>query len=531
MNRLPPLLPWLLCVLLLAWSARGLTPVVPVEGDEQGVLLGVAGMVGRNAELLQARYTYELQPGYYHLLAGLVRLTGAAPEPVFAATTILGALAFATAGACLLQRLLDWPPGWTLAALLWCQEVTSAAFYLNTSTLGGAVALAALLLALQPGPRFAVAAGLALAVAGWLRADSLLVAPACLGLLYWRDRQWKPAVRRTALIATVSVTAFLLLYFLSGASVAQSLTTYEERGFFQTSLRALLESFPQLLSPFFALAALPGLILLCLPARRALGVVFLTGVTASLLAHGSLLATPKYFYHMLPFLLLPALVALDALFRAAARSPVGRWRATLTALVIVLAADGFIGVRTLAPDQRFFLPTPTLVTLASTPWQDRSLALVIGPGELILNSDGFRVRTGHLFAPLCWRREKQRVQTDLASIRAWLAGDRDLTLYWANWLPLQAATRELFAAGFRRTARAAPWEEWRRGTRLVRLGYLGYAGTSYQPPGPAPASLTGPDTYFIGDMANHPLTELADHGQWRRLSSVPEGFITLYQRQ
>lgn len=531
-------LPWVLVLLLAAWSSYGVWPVTPVEGDEQGVLFGVAGMVRPDELLLQMRYTYELQPGYYWLLVNLVRLTAASPETLFAITTLLGAIGFAFAGARLLQILLGWPLGWTLLAIVWCQEVTTAAFYMNTSTLGGAVAISAIIVSCRPGRVRWLWAGLLLALAGWLRADSLLVAPACLGLAYWRDKQWRPAIGRTAAIAAVAVTVFLALYALSGTSVRDSLTAYEERGFLHSGWRTFVETFPQLLSPALTLAGLAGLGLLLFPRHRSLAVVFATGVAASLLAHGTELTTPKYFYHMIPFLLIPALVAAGELVRASQAWRPGIRRAASGAAVLLLVADSVVGLRTLSPAQRYFVPTPTLATLGELKRPDRTFALVIGPGELILNVDAFRLRTGKLFAPLSWHREKERVLNDLATIRSWLTGDqRELTVYWANWLPVQIAKRELLAAGYRPPARhsndkgAPAAEDWRKDDRLVHLAYLGYAGTTFQAPGPAPASTTGTATYFIGDSANLQLTELADGRSWHLLSPMPEGLTTVYQRR
>jgi len=538
MKRFQLILPWTLVLLLAGWSAYGIWPVTPLEGDEQGVLFGVAGMLQHDALLLQMRYTYELQPGYYQLLVGLVRLTGLSPQALFALTTVVGAAGFALAGARLLQLLLAWPLGWTLFAMLWCQEVTAAACYLNTSALAGCLAICAVLLVWRPERSAWGWAGVILALAGWLRADSLLVAPACLGVAFWREQRWKPALRQTAGIASCSALLFLGLYALSGTSALNSLRTYEERGFLLSGWRRFAETIPQLLSPALALAALAGLGLLFTPRRRLLGWVFVGGVTASLLAHGTDLTTPKYFYYMVPFLLIPALALADQLVRVSRAWNVAPRRAAVAGAVALLLTDSLLGLRTLTPAQRFFRAEPTLASLAKLTWQGKSLALVLGLGELIINADGFRVRTGQAFAPLVWHREKQRVQADLTMIRSWLAaGKPEQTFYWANWLPAQLAKRELLAQGYRPPERhsedkAAPArEDWRREGQVVYLRYLGYAGTTYQPAGPAPASITGPDTYFIGDCANWPLTELADGRSWHLLSSVPEGLVTLYQRR
>lgn len=538
MNRFLQLLPWVLVLLLLGWTGPGIWPVVPVEGDEQGVLFGVDAMLQQDAARMNLSYIYYLQPGYYHLLAGLVRLTGAPSELWFGITTVIGAAGFALAGARLLQILLGWSLGWSLVAMLWCQEVTTAAFYMNTSALAGAAAILAVIVSRHPQRAAWLAAGLLLALAGWLRADSLLVAPACLGMAYWQERQWRPALIRTTLIAAVSLLAFLGAYALSRADLRDAFAVYGVRGFGHSGWRTFIETFPLILSPALALAMLAGLGLLLAPAQRPLALVVFTGIAASLVAHGTELTTPKYFYYIVPFLLVTALAAVDVLWRQIRACPPG-WRrpaAVASALALVLA-DGFLGLRTLTEGQRYFVPAPTLASLLEFKWQDRRFALVIGPGELLLNVDAFRVRTGKCFAPVAWHREKRRVQDDLATVRGWLAGAGDQTLYCSSWLTAQVAARELFAAGFRppegfsRKGGVPGAEDWRRAGQVVHLGFLGYAGSPYQPPGPAPASTTGAATYFLGEGVPDVLTELADDRHWHLQSATRTGLLTLYRRR
>ncbi len=533
MNRARQILPWSLALLLLAWAGYGTWPIVPVEGDDQGVIFGVESMLRPDMPLLrQERYLYEVQPGAYQLLAALARITGAPAEIVFGATTIVGALAFALVGAWLLKILFAWPFAWLLVALLWCQEVTTAAFYSNTSALAGGIALLGVGLAHGVGRTGWLGAGLALALAGWLRADSLLVAPACLGFAYWRDRQWRQAVIRTATIAVVAVAAVMVLYSLSGTSVLRGVAAYAGRGYVHSNWRILLESPVIVLSPLLAITAAAGVPLLVARQRHALTLVMLGGLLASVVCYGFSLTTPKYFYYLVPFALMPALVLLDSLLPWLQRRPLA---ATIAGSMLLLG-DGLLGLRTMEPAQRFFTTAPTWVVLKSVVSGPRNFALVVGPGELIVNADGFRLRTGLLFAPWCWHREKTRMQTDLATVRSWLAGGRDLTIYWSNWLSRQVAVREMQALGFQPAVPAMPaggpttMVSWQRANQVVHLGYLGYRESVYQPPGPAPASTTGANTYFIGDCANLPMTELADEQRWHLLSAVPEGFITLHQR-
>jgi hypothetical protein len=534
MKHVRQYLPWGLVALLLAWAGPGTWPIVPVEGDDQGVIFGVESMLHpADTYLRQERYLYEVQPGSYHLITALVRITGAPVEKVFGVATVVGALTFALAGAWLLRILFGWPLAWLLVVLLWCQEVTTAAFYSNTSALAGGLALLGVGLAHRPGRAGWLGAGLALAFAGWLRADSLLVAPACLGLAFWRDRQWRPAFQRTLAIATVALGGVLTLYGMSGTSVLRGVEAYAGRGYALSTWRTLLESPVLLLSPLLALGAAAGILLLVARRNLALILVMLGGLAASLVCYGPSLTTPKYFYYLVPFALIPALGLMDALRPWVQRRPL----AATGLCSALLLGDSLLGLRTMEPAQRFFTTAPTWATLGSIDAGPRNFALVVGPGELLINADGFRLRTGKFFAPGCWHREKLRVRTDLAMIRSWLAGGRELTIYWANWLPHQVAVRELQALGFQPPVRAVPalgaatMETWQRADQLVHLGYLGYRESAYQPPGPAPASSTGANTYFIGDCANFPLTELADGQRWHLVSAVREGLLTLHQRR
>ena len=522
-------LPWLLVGLQLAWWSYGVWPVAPVEGDEQGVIFGVEGMLQHDEVRLDLRYKYDVQPGSYHLLALLARLTGAPVETVFGTVTVVGAVGFALAGAWLLRLLLGLPLGWTLAAMLWAQEVTTAACYSNTSALAGGIAILAVILAAHPRPSGWLCSGVALAVGGWLRADCLLVAPACLGLAFWQLRAWRPAILRTTAIATVATAGVAGLYWASGTSLLNAFGVYDTEMGAGLGGRQLWVDLPvQMLSPALVLAAAGGAALMLRRRESALGLVVLSGCLATLVVYGGVITTPKYLYYVVPFALVPGLF----LARLLQRRPA--WPGRL-AVAAVLLGDGLLGLRTLEPAQRFFTTAPTWATLG--PAGTRRLALVVGPGELVFNVDAFRVRTGQLFAPLCWHREKERMRADLTTIRSWLATGRDQTFFWSAWLPLQMAQRELLAAGFRpgklksSAPGAAPRVAWHRPGQVVHLGFLGYVGSNFQSPGPAAASTTGTDTYVIGGNNWEPLTELADDRRWALLSATPEGLVALYQRR
>lgn len=470
---------WIACAALVLVASRGLWPVMPVEGDDQGVLFGIEGMVSSSPERLARRYLFSIQPGSYDVLATAVRLTGASAQTAFATATAAGAALFAASGAWLLSAALSIPFVFALLAMLACQETVAAACYLNTSALAGGVALLSLVPFSRRSPLpLLLLGGAGLGFAGWLRGDALLVAPA-------------------ALATYASVPA--------------------DTGTLRTTRDAVLT----LLSPALLLAALAGTLWLALRKTWRLLALLAAGVVPTVLAYGHALATPKYLYYTIPFALVPALALLRFLFE-------GRRRGTLPLLALAAATDAVAGVRVVPPEARYFSNSPAPVC-QTFPFGSRRIELVLGGGDVIPNEDGFRLRTGQLFAAETWHREKLHQRACLDAIRTALEGPSDETVYFAGWLPEQLAIRELFAAGFHPENTA--FSAWRRGAQTVALRYLGHVGSPFQPVGPAPAPSVGREPLLIGSYGGRvPPTELRDGRRWRAISEPAEGFVTLYRR-
>ena len=158
------------CILWLAWLLVGIFPITPLEGDEQGVIHGATSLASGDARYWNLRYLYEIQPGSYVVINRLAHLTRCSTEGVFAFLSAGGALLFAALTALLVQRLLHAPWPFVAAGVLLSQEIWAGAYYMNTTAVGGWLALLAVLLALRPltVPR-SVLVAILLAVAGWIR--------------------------------------------------------------------------------------------------------------------------------------------------------------------------------------------------------------------------------------------------------------------------------------------------------------------------------------------------------------------------
>ncbi|MBI5422663.1 MAG: hypothetical protein HZA32_01165 [Opitutae bacterium] len=514
---------WIACVALVLIASRGLWPIVPVEGDDQGVIFGVEGMVSSSPELLARRYLFPIQPGSYDVLAAAVRLTGVSAQTVFASATVFGAALFAVSGAGLLSAALSIPFVFALLAMLACQETVAAACYLNTSALAGGVAL----LSLVPFARRArrsllLLGGVGLGVAGWLRGDALLVAPATLPLLALHDGWGARALRDTALAAFVAIIAFLALRQLSGAPLSAAIATFAGRAPESSTLRMTRDALLTLLSPALLLASLAGVVWLAARKKGTLLLLLAAGLIPTALAYRDALVSTKYLYYTIPFALLPGLLLLRTLLAQ-------RRRTTLALLALAATADAVAGLRVLPSEARFFSAPPAAFS-TSFVLGSRTIKVVLGGGDVIPNEDGFRLRTGHLFAAETWRREKLHQQARLAEIRAFVETHSSETLYFAGWLPEQLALRELFAAGFL-PRDSVTFTQWHRGTRSIELRFLGHVGSPYQPAGPAPSPTLGRDPLLIGLYGNQVSpTELADGRHWRVATAPAQGFVTLYRR-
>jgi hypothetical protein len=518
----PPL--WLLALLGLwiAWLAVGVFPVAPLEGDEQGVISGATALARGETDYLDLAYLPAIQPGSYALLAAASRWTGLGVEGLFAFGTVAGAVLFAGLAARLLATTLKLPVWLTLASLLACQEVSAAAYYMNTTALGLWLTFLSLLLATRtPTWRTVTAMSLCLAVAGWIRIDCLLPAPAIPVLVWLNTRTLRTSAAVTMLVAGASLVLVFALYGSCGLGWQDLFGTYATRGAIDgwgPTLRAL----PNILSPVICALFAFGFITLVIRREWALLALIVGGCAATLPIYGTSLASTKYFYHLIPFFLIAALSAVQFITDLVKRATLPVKITAATACALIFVADQAVALQTSSAQFRRYTPEPNLAVLANLPRAQRPWRIVIGPGEMIPTADGFRLRGGSLFAPWVWHREKVALLDQLDRFTELLNAAPDATVYYSGWLPYQIVTRVLRSGDFHYTTRllatnSMPYAgEWRHAARRVRTEYLAYRTSPYFDPRLHPSHRAHESVFFIGDLnAFEPVTELADGGQWQ----------------
>ena len=528
-----------LLALYAAWLAVGIFPVAPLEGDEQGVINGATAMARSDLLGLELAYLPIIQPGSYAVLSIASRWSGLGVEPLFALGTVFGAVAFAILAAAMLARVLNLPSWLTGASLLAAQEISAAAYYLNTSALGLWLTFAALYLALRPPTwRTASLMAAALGVAGWIRIDCLLPAPAVPVLLWIATRDLRIVAHATVAIALGSLLLVSALYFSCGVTWLDLVSTYTGRGAI-SGWGPTLRAMPLVLSPLSCGFLVAGLVLLAIRRDWPVLALLAAGCAATLPIYGTSLASTKYFYHLVPFFLLGSLSAFAALVARLVTAPRPLRFAGGVFLLGLLIANQTVAPHTSSTQFRRYAPSPVLLPLATIPRADRPWSLVIGPGEIIPTADGFRLRGGAVLAPLVWRREKLAMREQLARFSALLADAPATTVYYSGWLPYQIITRILRDQGYtfqsrRLAANSMPYSGlWARGDRTVRTDYLAYRTSEYFDPVRQPVNSTGEHTYFLGDLnVLEPITALADSRTWQPL--WPEHghrFVTFLQRR
>jgi hypothetical protein len=537
---------WLAVVLLgayAAWLAVGIFPISPLEGDEQGVINGATAMAKGEIAYLDLAYLPEVQPGAYILLSIMSRWSGLPVEAIFAFGTVAGAVLFALLAARLLARVLAIPFLMALVGLLWCQEISAAAYYMNTTSLGMWLTFAALVLACRP-PDWRTCAIMivCIAFAGWIRIDCLLPTPAIPVLLFAVKRDLWTTFKVTAVVAGGSLVLVWALYGASGVTPRDIAGIYAVRGAIE-GWWPTLRSMPLLLSPLLCVLLVTGFVLLIMRREWLLLVLAVAGTGATLPVYGTSLASTKYFYHLVPFFLLAACYAGKVILRRVTEAAAWadrRVRFGLIAGVALLAlADQSVGLLTSSPEFRRYDPAPTLATLVTFHGPRRIARLVFGPGEFIPTTDGFRLRTGALFAPWVWRREKIAMLAQLRQFAVILRTAPETTVYFSGWLPYQLVVRVLRNAGcaFKTGTLAAttmPYVGvWEGNGCRVHLDYLAYQASEFFQPGYHPGNPTGEQTFFVGDLSGiQPITELADQRHWVPL--WPEHlyrFVTFFQRR
>jgi len=447
---------WLAVVLLVLLLLCGALPFSAIEGDDQGVMNGMAEYARGAEAVVGIAYSPHLQPGTYALAGLLQRFSGCDGAVLYPAMSLVAALGVILLGALLGRRLLGLPllPG--LLVALFCQELLAAAAYANSSTLGALFALAGLhVLAEGAGSRVRLGlCAVLLALGGWCRIDTLALAPLAWVVVYREDLRWL-GLPRLALLALVTLLTLLLLLHGSGVTPALIWATLDAKG--------PSNSLGYTLGRCYLLTSLP---LTCLAAFGALWSLFRRewALVAGLLLvfvplfmiHGRAFDSTKYFYCGVPLLAWSATRALHWLWVSGGRGLVVRRRLVMVAAMVVLL-DGFSSFRHRTPLEPGWHVHPLLTVSSTSPGGRSGYDWTIGPGDPVATGDAFRLRGGAVIGTLEWSRQKRLVAGAARAFDAALAGEGDRFFLCSTYFSFQYAVGALRKGGFGVVGRECPF--------------------------------------------------------------------------
>lgn len=421
---------WGLAFLGLLWMLPALSPQGPVECDSQQISVWAEQVArhGRGSNAHDLSYNYVGTPGTHLVLAGLRALLPVDALTLYGALGVLAGLTAWVLGAALAARLagVAWP--WAALALLTFQETLGGTAYPSSNMLAMVPLLASCLVALaHRTDRGALAAGALAGVAGWLRADAVLMVP-ILPLLLWDGGPVGPWLRRVAWLALGGTVVGLGAIVASGSGPlaivhhARKVLKPDEAPL--TMAQWLISQSGMAHVAFFG--AVHGLLLplglVRLAAQKSWQVlaIVVVGTLPAVVVLGAHLTTPKGYLYLLPLLATAVLVAGKWLVEPTG----GPLRKSLAALaMLLLVGQGVVGVRVkLAAKPWAAEPGPTWLTLFQ---QERSgavsrVAVVIGAGTVLPTDDGPRLASGLWFAPAHWHAFKQQRVRIAETIRAYV---------------------------------------------------------------------------------------------------------------
>jgi len=301
---------------------------------------------------------------------------------------------------------------------------------------------------------------------------------------------WSETVRRTAILALVTLAISSLLLYLGGIDpmdivkeVQRHSGTAElaERSHAWTNLPSYLAYFGLLMPVLIA----SGLILMAVQRRWNLIALIVFGTAGFFFFYFGKVHSPKYFYTMTPFFALPVvfLAANWPLARTSLRRPclIG----LVTVLVVAFFCQYFVGIRVYDRDD---FRTPTLVNLFSTSLGGRfprgkieKPRFVIGAGQVLPTGDLHRLATGWLFLPLMWHNQKSAARTIEDNFRAYVSQDGDgVTVIAEGWERESVAQYLLITSGFVREQPSPPDSNvslWKKGRTMLYLMALPDGGS------------------------------------------------------
>ena len=425
----------IIVILLACFHLAGCFPFVSFETDSMAIASACQHIINTGAfEASVLGHSFDMQSGAYFLIVSSAKLLSITTLDAYFILSVCATIVYFTCIVLFVRRLTNFHFLPICIALFLFQEISTLAYYPNSTVLGAATWLSGVLIALyRPKIKYVLFSGFILGIAGWIRIDILFVFPAVLPALFIVTKDLKKAIQFSFYLAIISIPTILALMHFSGAEVAGFLGYTDDHGtLFKMSnniglldihlIRAHLSSFSLLLITLITF----GIIYLVKQKRWNFIALLLFGIVFYYLLGINNTVAPKHLASAIPFWLIIALFGWEFILS------ITKYHKLIIALILLPLfifqyLIGFVFEIKSVPyankEYAILHAAPELVKIAQINLNKKGIAdlkVNLGAGTKIPSSDEILLSSGIAFNPFSWNIMKNKKRATNEAIIAYL---------------------------------------------------------------------------------------------------------------
>lgn len=366
-------------------------------------------------------HSFDMQSGTYFLIVLLSKIFNASTFFVYSIISSISAIFFFSFIVLFVRKLLGYNTLVIISVLLLFQEISSIAYYPNSTSLAAAFwMLGFLFLMKETRILWVILAGFVLSISAWLRVDILFVFPSVFPLLYISTKSLKKAFLLSITLMLIIIPSLLFLMYMSNADINGFLGYSKNHGtlfgmsnklgvFDLHLIRAHISSYTLLIFILF----LTGVFYLFKNKKWALLILVLMGVSFFYILGINNTVAPKHLIPYTPFWLITVLYGLMNLLKNERNKIL-----IIVSLLFLFLIQYIIGYKVdissipyANKEYALLNPVPSYLKLFETGQVNRkilNLEVRIGAGTKIPSSDEILLSSGIIFNPISWAKMKEK---------------------------------------------------------------------------------------------------------------------------
>lgn len=415
----------IIVILLACFHLAGCFPFVSFETDSMAIASACQHIINTGAfKASVLGHSFDMQSGTYFLIVSSAKLLSITTLDAYFIISVCATIVYFICIVLFVRRLTNFHFLPICIALFLFQEISTLAYYPNSTIIAAATWLSGILIALyRPNIKYVLLSGFIMGIAGWIRIDILFVFPAVLPAFFIITKDLKKAIQFSFYLAIISIPTILTLMHFSGAEVAGFLGYTDDHGtLFKMSnniglldihlIRAHLSSFSLLLITLITF----GIIYLVKQKRWNFIALLLFGIVFYYLLGINNTVAPKHLASAIPFWLIIALFGWEFILS------INKYHKLIITLILLPLfvfqyLIGFVFEIKSIPyaDKEYSIlyPSPKLFNITQINLNQKgisNLEINLGAGTKIPSSDEISLSSGIAFNPLSWKTMKQKKQ-------------------------------------------------------------------------------------------------------------------------